>query len=339
MRELALIPLGIALSAGLIFQMMPGRGKRFLFQVPVADSFRASDAARGILLRFTLLNWAVAALAGFTGAAGLWMHSQPLIIGWPLLHAAAGVALYQFFRAQVAPYSVPHPPAGATSAADREPILPWWGWMLFVLPLVLLGGATYYLADHWDQIPERFAVHFGIDGKPNRWAERSFKGVFGPLLIGLSSMLLIYGIGVMTALGGPRGGAATARLIRTTMLTLAGGGIFSAGLVSWIALRPLTAEPDKMPNPLWILLPVVAGIVGLVVALWKVSSEAEEEGAAAPAEGWWLSSVYFNRADPAMMVQRRIGFGFTPNFAHPTVQLLMPLLVAQMLAMIYYVAR
>ncbi|MBK7931493.1 MAG: hypothetical protein IPJ98_29670 [Bryobacterales bacterium] len=35
--------------------------------------------------------------------------------------------------------------------------------------------------------------------------------------------------------------------------------------------------------------------------------------------------IYYNREDPALMVERRLGFGYTPNYARPLGWVLMAL--------------
>ena len=46
---------------------------------------------------------------------------------------------------------------------------------------------------------------------------------------------------------------------------------------------------------------------------------------------WWLGVFYFNRDDPAVLVEKRFGIGYTLNLARPmswTILLVVPLLLA-----------
>jgi uncharacterized membrane protein len=36
-----------------------------------------------------------------------------------------------------------------------------------------------------------------------------------------------------------------------------------------------------------------------------------------PDQYWIMGSIYYNPNDPSLMVQKRIGIGFTFNFGHP----------------------
>ncbi len=50
-----------------------------------------------------------------------------------------------------------------------------------------------------------------------------------------------------------------------------------------------------------------------------------------------MGNWYFNPDDPALMVRNRIGFGYAPNFAHPVMKFLFPLLVMQIAFVVFYV--
>ncbi len=56
----------------------------------------------------------------------------------------------------------------------------WWFGLLSTL--LLVAGTATLLALRWQTIPERFPVHWGIDGQPNGWASRTLGSIFGPLL-------------------------------------------------------------------------------------------------------------------------------------------------------------
>jgi len=67
-------------------------------------------------------------------------------------------------------------------------------WFGLVSTLLLLAGTATLLALRWQTIPERFPVHWGLDGQPNGWTDRSFGSIFGPLLF---TFALIGGLGLL----------------------------------------------------------------------------------------------------------------------------------------------
>jgi uncharacterized membrane protein len=60
---------------------------------------------------------------------------------------------------------------------------------------------------------------------------------------------------------------------------------------------------------------------------------------AAPTEGWIGGMIYYNRQDPSLIVEKRIGIGWTFNFAHPITWLWMALLIAGPLLAAWLIQR
>lgn len=338
MFSMFLIPVLVALPAAVVFHMTPGTHPQHVFGVPVASGFRQSADARAILRAFFLLNILAAVASAGIGCAGFLWRDARLVIAGPLLQMGVATAIYLYGKARVERFAV-EPRSSVRRASLRpEPVIEWWGWVLLMLPVLILAGTAAYLTQNWDQIPARFPVHWGATGLPDRWNDKSLKSVYGVLIIGLSTLVLLYSTAALTALGAPRSGPAMTRLVRTTLHFLAGSGVAVAVLMSAIALQPLSSNPEQPFNPLWVVVPAIAGAIGGAIVIGRISGEAEAEGAASE-QGWLWSSLYFNRQDPAMMVRRRIGFGFTPNFGHPVVMWTVPVMMAQLFGVIYYVTH
>jgi hypothetical protein len=93
---------------------------------------------------------------------------------------------------RVRPRTQPHPALCAASGwsprrVARQPRpnicragLPPWS-----CPYAILAAAAIFLQANWQRLPSRFPIHWGIGGTPDRWAERNWRGVDGPLLAGL----------------------------------------------------------------------------------------------------------------------------------------------------------
>jgi uncharacterized membrane protein len=79
----------------------------------------------------------------------------------------------------------------ACLVVDEFEQLPRWPWFAAV---VVLSLAAAYLAMMWSQIPSRFPVHWNFAGNANGWSERTFWGVFRPLLIGVAVVASMYGM-------------------------------------------------------------------------------------------------------------------------------------------------
>jgi uncharacterized membrane protein len=79
----------------------------------------------------------------------------------------------------------------------------------------------------------------------------------------------------------------------------------------------------------------VALFAVLIVQLVRTASNPDFTSEATPDECWKLSSVYYNRADPALFVQRRIGVGYTLNFGQPMAWVLLLMIVGLIPAAIW----
>src|SRR5438067_2442151 len=53
------------------------------------------------------------------------------------------------------------------------------------LPFVILLTTAVVLWLMWDRVPERWPIHYGLNGQPNGWAAKTPFGVFLPVGFGL----------------------------------------------------------------------------------------------------------------------------------------------------------
>ena len=214
---------------------------------------------------------------------------------------------------------------------DPDPVIARWIVPALAVSVVLLGAAAIVLYTEYGALPDRFPTHYGIDGKADAFRPKGTAIVALPLAIGVlvTALLaaLVYGIAVGTRCPG-EGEAREARVRHRrvfggTMLALL---VALSTLFSYVALIPL-AGPAGMPGAPW----VIVGFVILILALafWLAVRMGDTPGEGeTPEERWTGKVIYYNPADPALMVERRLGFGYTPNFARPLGWLLMALALA-----------
>ena len=86
--------------------------------------------------------------------------------------------------------------------------------------------------------------------------------------------------------------------------------------------------------PFLIVVPIVAVLMRLRQgsrSIPSAQSAAESAAESVPDRTedrfWKLGVIYFNRDDPAVMVEKRSGIGYTVNFAHPVAWVIVLLLV------------
>ena len=181
-------------------------------------------------------------------------------------------------------------------------------WIFLALPPFAAPlAAAAWLRAHWDEIPQRFPVHFDFAGHPSRWMEKSARGVYGPLLAGTGLLLAILLLGLATFYGARRGRqrVAVLKMVVASLYFLA--YVFTS--VSFLAVGP--------PSMAAILAPPAIFTAILLMWSFKLARDPDMPVDNTPDEFWKLGSIYYNPHDPAIFVQRRMGFGYTFNFANP----------------------
>lgn len=196
------------------------------------------------------------------------------------------------------------------------------GWIVPVVTVswILLAISALILYTRYDALPERIATHYGVDGSADAYQPRRVGVVAMPLVMGvLASALmavLLYGIGCGTRCGGAAETAAVRRGRRRLLAgTLAALTVAMSVLFSYLALSPVVS-PRGMPGGPGVFVGIVLAVVAL--AFWMAIKMPDAAGGdETPGERWTLGMFYNNPDDPALLVERRVGFGYTPNFARP----------------------
>jgi uncharacterized membrane protein len=281
--------------------------REILFGVVVPDGFRASAEGRNALRTFRI---AIAICAGggllaIALAGGRWLPVAA--VAGPLGTAAVMIVSFVHLNRKLKRFAVPLSPVRQMELIAEPDGLPWFVW-LDLIPVVLIPAVAVYLNMHWDSIPIRFPVHWGIDGQPNRWANRSLRGVFGPLVFGGELTLWLFALSVAGWYGTRR----SEPLRKPTVVLLVVVELFLAMVFSRVALLPLT------------------GFKGVLLALWglplilvaaayfiKKAGESRVTLDPTPAECWKGGMIYYNPNDAALFVGRRDGVGLTANLANP----------------------
>jgi uncharacterized membrane protein len=187
-------------------------------------------------------------------------------------------------------------------------------------PFAILLMTAGYIQAHWNQIPDRFPVHWGMNGMPNGWSGRTPQGVYGPLLFGAALVigvsLLAYAIShsaqrVPAAAGAPSKGEFAHRI----SVVLLGVEFFIAAVLSMVALLPFTGNPGVVPM---VILAVVIIASAIFLSRWLGRWRVRPQHTSAGDTCWRLGMFYFNPDDPALFVEKRIGIGYTINFARGT---------------------
>ncbi len=302
-----ILPLAVSIFMGVVLFAIPNMTRReILFAVPVPPDFRKSPAARRAILMFRFTVVAVV----LTGISALLLSPERLLnsiaTAVPIaILLAAGISFYSQNR-KLTPAAVQYTrpqEAEMTIAPDK---IPWFVW-LGIGPFALLAATALWLHFNWSLIALRYAVHFNFAGQPNRWIERSSKGVYGPVIFGAE----ICAWTLIMAFAGWYGSRRSRS--RVVMLVgLIGFGYFFAVMFGLIAL----AAPLAIPVSVVVLGPLLI-ILALLSALKTKMTAIKDPMDSTPNECWKGAIVYYNPNDAALFVEKRDGLGSTFNFANP----------------------
>jgi uncharacterized membrane protein len=337
-------PVILALAfGGLMMHLLPSMSRPdIFFAVTVPYDFRLSERARAIRREYWVLVWTVTLLGGAIALLGPKPRSIFASMGTQYVGSwAAWVLAYR--RAK--PFAlVVHPSSPRVASLEpRTQGIPG-GPVVAAVPLLVLAGSALLLWMNWDQIPDRFPSHWSADGTPTGWRTRSVWGVFGPLIMAgavTTTMLwMARAIGTGTRQVAASGIAAQLerRFKRGNAAYLVVSAYFMAILFSLMVVRPILAHTTRLPTGVWIVLALVI-VLSFGVTAWMYwigqggrqrvpVDEVVPPGDGSSDDGWKMGMIYYNPADPALLVERRMGCGWTLNFGNRMSWLIIAVLLA-----------
>lgn len=304
------------------------------FAVTVHTTFRNSAEGRRILSSYLVLGWiATAVLAMATATAGNEFAPRFAVAG-PLV---IWLAAFLDARRRVLPHAVAPTTVRSALLVPRRDRIPG-GAIAVALPFIFLAlkGVEYYL--RWDQIPDRFPVHWGISG-PDRWVNREPLTVFGSLagIVVACAVMLWIAWGIVhasrqVAITGDNSEAE--RRFRRI-------GVIGTMSVAYAFAATLPVIPNMYLTAPYPPVLILAACIIMVFGLAKSGQGGSRlpdyrpilSGEAPAGDGtfdnhWKLGMFYINRSDPSLIVEKRFGVGWTLNFGHPVSWVMMAVLLA-----------
>lgn len=322
---------GIVFLVGLLLYVTPRAARPgMLFGVTIDPAFAASDEARRIKRRYGLEIGVQSAIALALGIA----TSPAIAAGWLLFGGC-----WAFANAHRA--AMPHTSGSENTfreaGLDPQPQDSPLSTALALAPLPLLFLLAWYASSHWDQIPDRFPIHFGFRG-PDRWIARTPRAVYGLIVLsGVFCVLMLmtrYGLQHWSKRVAAGGAAAQAEArFRRVIAGLLIAVEYLMVTLAWIAMFSTTRVAT------------VFGIVMLVLTLFLVFAllrmgQGGSRGASGGPPGdrtpdacWKWGMFYINPKDPALFVEKRFGIGYTVNLGNRwswmfLIVMLLPMVIA-----------
>jgi uncharacterized membrane protein len=356
----------VVVVAGILLVLPRIMRRGLLFGVYIGETHADGDEARDITR-----GWYVGTIAALVAGivAGVAVDAEfpgtpagPVASLFGLLVLVPFVYLRAYLRARAIGVAHPVPESEALAGPDL-PADPTWPALAIAVGLVCGTLAIAYAALNYDRMPERVPTHFGPSGRPDRWAPRSFWAV---MALPVATLTMGVALGVVAWLTAhakravrarDRGVSVAAQLRFRSAMTrfLSGVGILTTLLLMLLsigAVRVGVGAAAGLPNVvMWpalglLLAYSLGGSFYLMFRYGQGGARLEREAGRAPlTDGladnsrWVLGMFYVNRDDPALLVEKRFGLGYTVNFGNPVAVGLLALLLLAILVFAALSAR
>ncbi|PKR83366.1 DUF1648 domain-containing protein [Heyndrickxia camelliae] len=214
----------------------------------------------------------------------------------------------------------------------QDEMLPWY---VFLLPVIITLGLVVYTALQYPNLPEQIPMHWGPDGQPDSFSNKTPLSAILMLLILFVMQMMFLGIVEATKRSGIKINATNPTASKVRQLTLRKYSSWLMFIISFLItglfsyLQLTTIHPGFVHDSFKMLIPIIflaIVLIGTITFAVKVGnadknnefpsvvgvSDIDED------EEYWKGGLfYFNKNDPSIFVEKRFGVGWTINFAHP----------------------
>lgn len=341
------------------FLMLPVvRREKAFFGVRVSPEVYAGTG-RQIVYRYWLTIVAIFAGLGAIGFFTALTRSNFIYaIAAYLASIPAGVTAYALFAREVRPFRVISAAARFATPLHTRRLSEYTNRLAEVVIAVLTIAPFFILIHYYSDLPARIPAHWNFRGEPDRWVRKGISTVFFlPVLLAyLQGWLLLMKYDLVHAkLTLPADNAEVflrykERSHVAVMKLMDWMRRLSAVLLFGVSLFVVLTTIEPFPRYMPVASAGVFGGVALMVTigfyltyrLVSISREMESVTGqfnvrrAAEEERWAGGGLfYYNPDDPALMVEKVDGFGFTYNFAGPGIALRLLFLAAIPLIVIW----
>jgi len=328
---LATLPSVAIIVNALIFLVIPALSRHdIFFSITVSRDFRDTTIARATLRRYR-----VGVLAGSIGAlvaVQMATSSPHLIVPAVFVQTIAATAAWAWAHRTIRPHAAIPSAVRVAALVPRDLSYPG-GAVAIVGPFLVLGAAAWLLHANWDFIPDRIPAHWNIYGTPDRWTTKSGRGMFVPLafaaVIILAVQVQAWFIVRRTRQIVVTGASADAeqQFKRRTAAYSVLSTFIVAALFGYFAMRTVVTSDDNLGWGFALIMGLVV-LSGLGFAGWlliagqggqrRVAPDARSAtlGDASPDSAWKAGVFYFNPDDSAILVEKRMGLGWTLNLGN-----------------------
>lgn len=221
------------------------------------------------------------------------------------------------------------------SARRLDEMLPWF---IVAMPILLTLGLSVLTLTQYTHIPDSIPTHWGANGQPDSFTEKSYVSVLTHLLLLLVMQAMFVAIHEFTRKSGIKISATNKAGSKTRQLIMRKYNSWFLAIISLVItillsfLQLSIIYPGIFDETLMLLFPlaflavVLIGTLVYAVKVGKLNVQLEavikgddtKEVSDFDSDYYWKAGLfYFNKNDPSLFVEKRFGIGWTINFAQP----------------------
>ena len=342
-----------------VFLWLPVMSKESAFFGVRVESGLYRGKGRRILHRYWLTLIGVFVLFEAVGLSLSVRFNKPLPSVLACL-AATGAAftIYIIYARAVRPHAVPGAAKRFASPIQARSLKDYTHWWLEITVAGLTIAAFAISAFYYPQIPHRMPVHWSVAGSPDRWEQKSLATVFFLSALGLylqmfflilkrdlaHARMTLPGEHTVEFLQGKERHLLT-NIQLTDLVRVAVAVLFF--IISLLIISTTANQLNHLTRlafvSIWITTAVMLG--GICYFIWRMKrinddlktrfgeSYVQRSGDEVHWRQGGLS--YYNADDPALIVEKLVGFGYTLNLAHPGIRSRVALLTGVPLLLIW----
>lgn len=276
-------------------------------------------------------------------------HPLPSVLAC-LAATGAAFTIYILYARAVRPHAVPTLATRFASPIQARSLSDYTHWWLEITVAGLTIAAFAISAYYYPQIPVRMPVHWNLAGTPDGWEQKSLAAVF--FLSALGLYMQMFFLMLKHDLAHARmtlPGEHTVEFLRgkerhlltniqlTDLVRVAVAVLFFiiSLLIISTTVSQLNAFTRLASVSIWTALAVMLG--GICYFIWRMkhindelkTKFGESYVQRSADEAHWRQGglAYYNPDDPALVVEKLVGFGYTLNLAHPGIRSRLALLL------------
>lgn len=217
--------------------------------------------------------------------------------------------------------------------------------LLFIPTFLITIGLTIWLIYLYPMLPDVIPTHWGMNGQPDAWSDKSFFSVFLLIFILLFTQGLMYGISYATfnssiQVKAQNSAISLQREHETRKLTaelVAFINFISVLFISLILIQSNWSilHADSTVSLVYSLPVFLLLTFGSIYFYMKRSKELNEQfkdpdnfkSSPGDDEYWKWGIFYFNKDNPDLFIEKKFGVGWTVNFARPGIWIFLLMII------------